>query len=114
MDKFTFDVESLLFDEIANKKIKRLILLNNEAVRSFQTGNHLIINDKDGKGSLKIKITNLFYFNSIIDSLLFLDKRTLGFAGGKSLVQIEDYLLKKYPAEDVLKYGIAVIEFDII
>lgn len=112
MDKFSFDVESSMFDEMFDQKIKRIIVLNKPAVKFYKIGNHLTIKEKTGERDFQVKILNLYYFDSIIESLTFLDQKSLGFAGRKSLTQIEDYLLKKYSAEDVAKYGVAVIEFD--
>lgn len=112
VDKFTFDIESWLFEEVSNEKIKRVIVLNKPAVKSYKIGNYLTIKEKDRERELQIKISNLYYFDTIMESLTFLDQKTLGFGGRVPRTKIEDYLLRKYSAEDVSKYGVAVIEFD--
>ncbi len=112
MDKFTLEMENPLFEEVLNKQIKRVIVLNNTTTKSYKIGNHLTIKEKHAEKQFQVKILNMYYFNSIMESLTFLDKKTLGFGGRATRTQIEDHLLKKYSAEDVSKYGIAVIEFD--
>lgn len=112
VDKFTFDIESSFFEEMVNEKIKRVIVLNKPAVKSYKIGNFLTIKEKAGTRDVQIKISNLYYFDTIMEALTFLDQKTLGFGGRVPRTKIEDYLLKKYSAEDVSKYGIAVIEFD--
>ena len=112
MCNYTFNVSDKRFCEMANCEINELLLVNNADAKKYQIKNQIkIVNEQDAEKYFMAEIVEMYYFDSIMDALIMLDKKKLGYSNRKPLTQIEDALLTKIKAEDVQKYGVVVLEF---
>lgn len=115
MEKYTISVDSNIYQAMLDQTISELILINDFVVKKYQVENQITIqNVEDNNQFFTAKITNLYYFETVMDALVTIDKKKLGFSNRKPLTQIEDALLAKLKPENVQKYGVVVVEFKII
>ena len=128
VDIYTFELHSLEFDRIISGKKTVQLLLNEPKFKDYAIGNQItfkrnvetIIDEQkqeleNDKLVLEIKATvsNLLYFNDFVEALNTLGKEKCGFKASATIEKTSDLFLAEGSYENVEKYGILAIVFEI-
>ena len=108
-----FHLDSDIFDIIVNKDKDVEIRLNDEKRRKLKIGDTLVfLKRPDDIENISATVTNLVYFDNFIDVTNYYEMKRIYLDNTSK----EDYinLMKRfYSDEDVSKYGVVAIEFNL-
>ena len=129
VDIYSFEIHSLEFDRLlAGKKTAQLVV-NDSKHKDYAVGNQITfkrnmetISEDDQKLLKKNKlivevnatVINLLYFNEFVEAVNTLGKESCGFKSSVTIEKTSDlFLASGYSYEDVEKYGIVALVFEI-
>ena len=128
VDIYTFELHSLEFDRIISGKKTVQLLLNEPKLKDYSVGNQItfkrnieaLTDEQKGsyeKGELVVEIkatvSNLLYFNDFVEAINTLGKEACGFKSSATIEKSSDLFLAEGSYENVEKYGIMAVIFEI-
>lgn len=112
MNEYIIKQNEKVYSHIAANDINEIILLNSSKTKNYSIGTNLqIVCEQNENEKIDVVITNLFYFDTVMDALLMIGKNNIFYKSKLSLTQIEDKILTVIKAADVEKNGVVVVEF---
>ena len=128
VDIYTFELHSLEFDRIISGKKTVQLLLNEPKLKDYSVGNQITFKrniealtdeqkESYEKGELVVEIkamvSNLLYFNDFVEAINTLGKEACGFKSSATIEKSSDLFLAEGSYENVEKYGIVAVIFEI-
>lgn len=129
VDIYTFEIHSLEFDRILSGKKTAQLMLNEAKRKNYTIGNQITfkrnldtLSDEQKelleKGELQVElkatISNLLYFGDFIEAINTLGKENCGFRPSVTIEKSSDLFLADGSYEDVEKYGIVAVIFELV
>ena len=100
-----------LFERIILGKCLYYIFLNDKNRLQYKNGN--ILTFKCGEDKQKVTIVDMLYFSSIKELLDMVGKDKCGYTASQNLDKIEDIYYTHYKAQDIEKYGLVAVKFEL-
>lgn len=114
-DIYTISLDEKIFDKVLKGKTNFYVEINNKTNQAYKVGNLLTIKSSNPLQveEVSAQVLKIYYFNSIKELIDMIGKENCGYTFGMSVDSIEDKLYTRFSAQDVEKYGLIAIEFDV-
>ena len=110
-DIYVVEVAEKLFEKICVGKCLYYIFLNDRNRLQYKVGNFLTF--KCGENNQKTTIVDMLYFSNIKELLDMVGKEKCGYTVSQNLDKIEDIYYTHYRVQDIEKFGLVAVKFDL-
>ena len=112
MDNFSINIENEVFEKINDGLAEYVILLNNTKNKQLKEGNFITLVNEVGGKTFNVKITALYFFDSIKDLFAMVGKTQCGYSASTNVDLIEDKYTKMFNDEKIVKYGVIAAKIE--
>ena len=119
-DNYKLEVDFDVFERIMQGKCSYIALLNDKARKAYKKGNLIdletVISAENGDKkteSVKAEIINLLYFQTVKELVDMVGKENIGYTKSATKDKIEDVMTLNYSNEDIEKFGLVAVYFEL-
>lgn len=119
-DIYKLEIDFKVFERIMQGSCKYIALVNNKARQAYKVGNKIDLftvisseNDEQKTETVNAEIVNLLYFPTVKDLVDMIGKENIGYTKSATKDKIEDAMTLNFTNEDIEKYGLVAVYFEL-